>query len=58
MGLYLPAFFWLLALWGLVLATAVRFSKTSRKAARLLLPYLAWTAFAGYLNLGVCLLNP
>ena len=57
MGLYLPAFFWLLALWGLVLATAVQFSKTSRKAARLLLPYLAWTAFAGYLNLGVCLLN-
>ena len=57
MGLYLPAFFWLLALWGLVLATAVQFSKTSRKAARLLLPYLAWTAFAGYLNLGVYLLN-
>ena len=39
-------------------ARAVQFSKTSGKAARLLLPYLAWTAFAGYLNLGVCLLNP
>ena len=35
----------------------VQFSKTSRKAARLLLPYLAWAAFAGYLNLGVYLLN-
>ena len=35
----------------------VQFSITSRKAARLLLPYLAWTAFAGYLNLGVYLLN-
>ncbi len=52
------AFFWILALWALVLLTAVRFYKEAPAAGWLLVPYLLWTAFAAYLNLGVWLLNP
>ena len=45
---YLFAFFWLATLWILILAVFKAFFVISRKAAYLLLPYLIWTAFAGY----------
>ena len=51
------AFFWLLALWALILWMIVRFSRTDQPAGLMQIPYLAWVAFAGYLNLGVWLLN-
>ncbi len=51
------AFFWLVALWGLILWMVVSFSKVDKPAAWLQIPYLLWVAFAGYLNLGVWLLN-
>ena len=51
------AFFWLLLLLGLVLWMTLVFRKTDRLAALLQLPYLAWLAFAAYLNLGVWYLN-
>lgn len=54
---YLFAFFWLLLLWVLILYTIVLFYPISKTAAFLLLPYLAWVTFAGYLNLGIYLLN-
>lgn len=54
---YLFAFFWLLILWVLILITFLRFRKIDRAAALMLLPYLAWVAFAGYLNFGIYLLN-
>ena len=54
---YLFAFMWLLALWLMVIATAALFHKLSRKAGLLMLPYLIWVTFAGYLNLGVYILN-
>lgn len=57
MAAYLFAFVWLVALWLLVFATAIWFYRLSHAAAYLMLPYLLWTAFAGYLNLGVYLLN-
>jgi tryptophan-rich sensory protein len=38
--------------------TILTFSRVSRLAALLLLPYLAWVAFATYLNLGILVLNP
>ena len=41
----------------LILVTFVRFWRISVPAACLLIPYLAWVTFAGYLNLGVALLN-
>ncbi len=51
------AFLWLVALWILILATTVAFYRISKPAAWLMLPYLVWVAFAGYLNLGVWWLN-
>lgn len=47
----------LLALWALILVTLRRYLPISRTAANLLYPYLLWTTFAGYLNLGFLLLN-
>ena len=57
-GWYLFAFFWLIALWLLILATTLAFFRISRPAGYLMLPYLIWVTIAGYLNLGVYLLNP
>lgn len=54
---YLFAFLWLLLLWALILVTALRFAAIRPTAGRLLLPYLAWVTFAGYLNFGIYLLN-
>lgn len=55
---YLFAFAWLVVLWILILITALRFRRIRSLAGRLLIPYLLWVAFAGYLNLGIYLLNP
>ncbi|MDE7219938.1 MAG: tryptophan-rich sensory protein [Oscillospiraceae bacterium] len=57
LGWYLFAFCWLVVLWLLILAETVRFYRLSHTAGYLMLPYLIWVAFAGYLNLGVYLLN-
>lgn len=56
-GWYLFSFFWLLLLWLLIFATIRQFAPISKNAARLLVPYLAWVTFAGYLNLGIWWLN-
>ena len=55
---YLFAFLWLVILWILILITALRFGRIRKPAGYLLVPYLLWVAFAGYLNLGIYLLNP
>ncbi len=57
LGAYLLAFVWLVILWVLILITMVLFSQRSRTAALLLVPYLLWVSFAGYLNLGIWWLN-
>lgn len=57
MGRYLFAFFWLVVLWVLILAAALRFYRLSKTAGYLMVPYLLWVAFAGYLNLGIYLTN-
>ena len=54
---YLLSFFWLVGLWIAVLVTMVRFYRIESRAGDLLLPYLLWLTFAGYLNFGVYLLN-
>ena len=54
---YIFAFIWILALWGFILATVLKFRPISKTAAYLLLPYIIWVAFAAYLNLGVAILN-
>lgn len=54
---YLAAFILLLVLWVLIVITLWKFDKLDDIAGSLLLPYLLWVTFAGYLNLGVYLLN-
>jgi tryptophan-rich sensory protein len=41
------------ALWVAVLATVVAFERVDRRAAALLVPYLAWVTFAGGLNYAI-----
>ena len=48
---------WLVILWVLILVTTVRFWKQSPTAGKLLIPYILWVTFAGYLNAGVWYLN-
>ena len=48
----------LLALWVLIVATAVAFWRVRRPAAALLVPYLLWVSFAGVLNYSVWRMNP
>lgn len=54
---YWLAFFVLLALWVFIYLTMHLFSEIDETAENLLIPYLLWVTFAGYLNLGVALLN-
>lgn len=56
-GWYLFSFLWLLLLCGMVYLTVRTFYSISKPAGYLLIPYLVWVIFAGYLNLGVWLLN-
>ena len=51
------AFFWLLLLWGLVLAMILQFRRVDPLSAILQLPYLLWLSFAAYLSFGVWYLN-
>ena len=58
-GLHNPA--WALvdivALWLVIVWTIVVFSKISKPAAYLLVPYLLWVSFAMYLNYSIWVLN-
>ena len=56
-GMYLFAFVWLLLLWLLVFACILYFYPIRPLSAYLVIPYLLWVSFAGYLNYGVYLLN-
>ena len=56
-GWYFFSFLWLAALWALILLTIRSFAVIDKRAAYLLIPYLIWVTFAGYLNLGIALLN-
>lgn len=54
---YLFAFIWLLLLLGSVILMIIKFYKIDKRAAYLNIPYVLWIVFAGYLNLGIYLLN-
>ena len=45
-------------LWALIAVTMVFFFKVSRAAGWLMVPYLGWVTFAGYLNWAVWMMNP
>lgn len=51
------AFFVLLALWFAIIHVIANFYRISRAAAWLLVPYLLWVTFAGYLNYAIWMLN-
>jgi tryptophan-rich sensory protein len=54
---FLFAFIWLLLLLVLVIIMTVKFHYLDKISAYLLIPYIIWLVFAGYLNFGVYLLN-
>lgn len=54
---YWLALFWLLLLWYLVFVTWQKFRELDRRAGVLLVPYLAWLTFAGYLNLATAIMQ-
>ena len=54
---YLFAFVWLILLWAAIIVNIYFFNKVNKTSAKLLVPYLIWVTFAGYLNFGIYLLN-
>ena len=52
------SFVWLLLIFALALVTCIRFFKSSKWAGGLMVPYLAWLAFAAVLNFSIARLNP
>lgn len=57
LGEYFFALVWLVALWILIFLTKRQFGTIDKLAEYMLVPYLIWVAFAGYLNLGIWILN-
>ncbi len=58
-GLQSPgwAFVEIIFLWLAIVLTIIAFSKVSRLAALLLIPYILWVTFAAYLNYSIWTLN-
>ena len=54
---FLFSFIWLIILLILVIIMTIKFNKIDKISSYLLIPYIIWLIFAGYLNLGVYLLN-
>lgn len=48
----------IILMWVFILLTIFSFSKTSRLAAILMVPYISWVSFAGILNFTIYRLNP
>lgn len=53
--IYFFAFAWLLLLWLMIYLTMRQFVMLDQKAGILLIPYLVWVTFAGYLNLAIAI---
>lgn len=54
---YYFAFFWLICLWILILLLIINAKKINKIAYYLLIPYIIWVTFAGYLNIMIAILN-
>ncbi len=54
---YTFSFVWLIAMFAMIIITTVKFYKIDKTSAYLMIPYCVWVAFAGYLNLGIAILN-
>lgn len=55
--MFFAAFIWLVLLWALIILMMVLFYRCSKAAGYLLIPYILWVSFAGYLNYSVYMLN-
>ncbi len=53
----MAALFIIIIMWIFIALTVAEFSKHSKPAAILLLPYIIWVSFAFYLNFGYLVLN-
>jgi len=58
-GLHNPglAFAEIIILWLAILSTTLSFYRVSKEAGYLLVPYILWVSFAGYLNYMIWTLN-
>lgn len=54
---YLFSFIWIILLLAIVIIMIVKFYKIDKMAAYLNIPYVLWILFAGFLNLGIYILN-
>ena len=54
---YFFSFIWLLFLWAILWMTIQSFYEIRKSAGLILIPYLLWVSFAGYLNLAISLMN-
>ena len=52
---YFFAFIWLVLLWFFIYLTTKQFLQLNKTAGILMIPYLAWVTFAGYLNLAIAI---
>ncbi len=57
LALYKASFVWLLFLLFLIILMTYFFGRISKWAAVLQIPYILWVIFAGYLNIGIAILN-
>lgn len=51
------SFLWLVFLLITVIVTFIKFKRIYKPSAYLLIPYIVWIIFAGYLNLSIAILN-
>ncbi len=56
-GWHLFAFIWLIALWMMILVMVIWGMKKYSAVMWVLIPYLLWVTFAGYLNIMIAILN-
>ena len=54
---YFAAFIWLIVLLVLIIITTIKFFKINKFAGWLMIPYITWVSFAGYLNFMIWVLN-
>lgn len=57
LGWFWFALLWLLVMWAMIIWLVVKARELSVPAMWMMIPYLLWTTFAAYLNLGIALLN-
>lgn len=55
--MFLASFVWLILLWVLIIIMMILFFMCRKTAGYLLIPYLVWVTFAGYLNFFIYLMN-